>query len=238
MILLHRCKIRPVDPDKIDRAARIASGGLLGDDARHRLGRVGKLHLDDVHPVARPHRLAGPGDVIVERAATRPRRASMNGLPPRLIEDPRGQFSRIWRAPCAPASLIVARPGGREETTACLRRAFIGLPAQASWAIGASAAERRIRALSSMIGPNAFLMEGVAAEAQIGTSPALRRLPSCSGSRRAVGAPAVRSRPMQLRRPPFDRLECGMICEAEGIPINGSSVRLPEGASRSSGQQG
>ena len=66
VLRLHRGEVLAVDPDQVDRAALGAPGRLLGDHARHRLGGVGQLDVDEVDAVALVHLLADPFDVGVD----------------------------------------------------------------------------------------------------------------------------------------------------------------------------
>ena len=66
ILRLHRGEVLAVDPDQVDRAALGRAGGLFGDDARHRLGGVGELDVDQIDAVALLHLIADPLDVGVD----------------------------------------------------------------------------------------------------------------------------------------------------------------------------
>src|SRR3546814_3904900 len=64
LLRLHRGEVLAIDPDEIDRAARLLTGGPLGQHARDRLGGVGELHVMEGDAEALLH-------LVVDRKSTR-----------------------------------------------------------------------------------------------------------------------------------------------------------------------
>ena len=97
-VRLHRRKILAVDPDEIDRAARVATRRLFGDDARHRLGGIAELHMLHGDAIALRHQLADPGDIGVDLLVARP------GIPvdrlPLGVRDDRRPVAALRRSGC------------------------------------------------------------------------------------------------------------------------------------------
>ena len=159
LLLLHREEVRAVDPDQVDAAAAVASGRLLRDHARHRLGGVLELDVVHLHAVALLDLGADPADervgllvagprVPVHRLAARAR----DDLVPRLRERRPGcRKGRTQREdardachePCAhghcpdgTSAIVFRRDGAAASPRAARRRACAASstgPSTCSW---------------------------------------------------------------------------------------------------------
>ncbi|WP_330449428.1 hypothetical protein FLP41_04205 [Paracoccus marcusii] len=65
VLILRGQKVRPVQPDQIDRSARVAPCRAFCQHPRYGIGRIGQRHVAQCYAMTLLHLIADRGDEIV-----------------------------------------------------------------------------------------------------------------------------------------------------------------------------